>query len=209
MKIVGQSTVADGAPYIHLGYTAAIPEPKLFGSALAVLIAGVVVGFAIRFGKNKSGFTTINFLRRKNPRLVRVGTIMAIVGGVGLALSFVYGNGTKDLRQKVETWSNAQSILEHIDKSARFGKPIPTDMAALMAATTGTDGFNGDTTDGWRRQMRLVKEIRDGKEGIFVVSAGRDGEFGTSDDLRYSLDEYRETHLFSAASRPAATQPVR
>ena len=212
MKIIGQSTVADGMPFIHLGYTAAThldQPPALLNTGLALLIVGVAVGFAHSLRRNKSGSTTSSSVRRKNSILVGTGVALAVVSGFGaMVLSFVYGKTVHTYPESFTRY-NAFRILEQIDRSTRDGKPVPVDLAAAKARVAGMDDFNLAIKDGWFREMRLIVETRGGKEGIFVVSAGRDGEFGTSDDLRYSLDDYPERRgSLSDTSRPAATQPA-
>lgn len=196
MKIIGQSTVASGAPYIHLGYISASPsmivkkaDPTLLFAGLAALIVGLATAFSVSLGKTKSGLTSIHLVRRGI--FFGGGLALALAGVMSILLAFAHGR-RHDRNASATTHFAAGQVIMHIVDCVENGKPVPADMQQLRAGGV-------QTTDGWFRDMRLSIES-DGKETTCnVVSAGPDGQFGTEDDITRSSGPI----VLLPATRPA------
>jgi hypothetical protein len=81
MKIIAQSTVADGSPYIHLGYLSVTPNnPPMAGFAGVLIIVGIAMAFSVGTG--------LKLIRRKSIGLVLGGYAVIIVGCMGLLGSY-------------------------------------------------------------------------------------------------------------------------
>jgi len=184
MKIVGQSTLANGTSYVHLGYTAATytkPNMALLGGGLVTLTLGVAMAFPLAISKTASGSTVFNFVRRKSWQLVFGGVVFIIIGCISLVLAMTSGQELP-LNPGMMTRENGYMILREVAELREEGNPIPSDPAAF-------DRSNDAASDGWGVPMRLVKKTSDDGLGVYsVLSAGADGKFDTEDDIRISSD---------------------
>jgi len=77
MKIVGQSTLANGTPYVHLGYLAAGTHTSTkqnsawLGGAAVTLVLGVAMGLAVMISDKKApGSGAFKFVQRNFNKLV-------------------------------------------------------------------------------------------------------------------------------------------
>jgi hypothetical protein len=177
MKIVGQSTAANGMPYVHLGYLAATYSkrthpPALIGGSLAVLALGVMMAFSLVLGKAASGRTTLKFAPRRSRKLLIGGQVFIILGVAGLALSLTY---KEEVHYPGYTDENGWGLLAKIEDFRASGFQVPATIQEL-------DPRPDAILDAWGHAMRLVTEDKDGVKTYSIWSAGPDGKFGTSDD---------------------------
>ena len=181
MKIVGQSTLANGMPYVHLGYIAATyiePNMALLSGGLAALTLGVVMAFSLLVRKMASGRTAFNFVCRRSKGLMVGAATLIFLGGIAVALAEAYKE-ERHVDPVGTTDSNGYAILRAMAERRKQGQPIPDDLAGL--------GLPSDVlTDGWMHPMQLVAADAGGLEGYSILSAGPDGRFGTADDIRMS-----------------------
>lgn len=181
MKIVGQSTLANGTPYIHLGYIAATymkPNMALLSGGLVALTLGVAMAFSLVISKTVSGRTAFNFVRRRSKKLMMGGITLIVLGGIAMALAVTY-NEKRHIYPFDITHANARRILMAMAERQGLGQPLPDDLAGL-------DLSSDVRTDGWMHPMRLVTTDMGGLKGYSILSAGPDESFGTVDDIRIS-----------------------
>jgi hypothetical protein len=187
MKIFAQSTLANGSPYIHLGYgstTMFKPQQTFLNGGIASLILGMAMVGGVIVSKVASRVATLNLIRRRWIMFLVGGCLFMVMGGVGLCLSYFYAREEYTWPEGV-TNAEGRSILYMIEKSRDRGQVI-TDLSGA--------GLSPDISDGWRNPFRLVVTGEQAARTYTVLSAGPDGRFGTADDLRFTLEP---------ASRPA------
>ena len=176
MKIVGQSTLAEGMPYTHLGYLAATymkPNMALLGGGLVTLMLGVVMAFSLVTRKPESGRAGFSFVRRKSRKFLFAGVALIILGSASLAMSLAY----RDPRWMTDT--HATALLWRISDMRENGQQVPATIAEVDANPEAI-------LDGWGQAMRLVAEDGEGRKTYAILSAGADREFDTSDDIRFT-----------------------
>ncbi|MFI5381052.1 MAG: hypothetical protein ACHRHE_17280 [Tepidisphaerales bacterium] len=196
MKIVGQSTVANGTPYLHLGYLASTvlkPQASLLSGGQILLAAGIVVVSVATLRWVRSNLAVVALIRRKGVTLAVTGAALILAGGISMRAAFKYAKEVY-VSPEYTTMKNAGGILAAMEACRQRGELIPGNMIVVKTS------LGLPITDGWLNEMRLVKEVRDGKEVIFVVSAGPDEKFGTADDMRLEW--------IPAATRPSASRPA-
>jgi len=191
MKIVGQSTLANGSPYLHLGYLAATytytrPNARLFDGGLVVLAIGILMGGSALVGWVAAKGTALDALRRNAKKLLVSAVVFILLGVIALKLSMSYGTKVEvAAHPEMMTQSNAHLLLRAAAELQSSGEPVPTDPAAVGVLVD-------DPRDGWLRPMRLVRTGDDGQDDHVVVSAGPDGEFGSEDDVHWAMDPDRD-----------------
>ena len=107
---------------------------------------------------------------------MRVLIAIVIVFGIAV-ISLVVLNHIK----KIQTLDTIGQIMVTIDRSeSRQPAYIAMEMKALFPSTKTR---NGAILDGWHRPIRIsfLESV------VKIVSAGADGNFGTSDDLESSV----------------------
>jgi hypothetical protein len=188
MKVIAQAEVPPKAPFAHLGYLAAHlfkqgirPESAaglvgmlLAGSMLLALVAAAVVPARYR---RKVGLGSRLSLAILVPVL-----LAGIVGGVALAMhgarAAVRGDSVNRERMERVAYALGRHLLA--------GNPLPQGMAAIREEVGLSDA---QLRDKWGRPFR----VGDAPENEYfcqyaVFSAGRDGRFGTLDDLHFFVD---------------------
>lgn len=179
MKIVGQSTLVRGTPYVHLGYLAASyvkPHAALLNAGLASLALGVAMGVSLLLGMTLKQFRALRFARRRWGVLLAGTAVFIFLGIGGLVLAKVYRVEVYANPLAV-TESNAYLILNEARKRAEAGRAAPADPGELDVSPEAL-------SDGWRTPLRLVRTLEQGAETYSVLSAGPDRRFETDDDIR-------------------------
>jgi hypothetical protein len=190
MKIVGQSTLANGTPYIHLGYTAATytqPQMKLLGGGLVAVLLGAAMAFRLVSGKTKSESSALILVRRKSRKFLLGGMALIIAGCICVVLAVTYGEELPS-NPELDTHGRGYELLREVAELREQGKPVPSDIALLGRSHRAPyDGWARH--DAWGNLMRLVKKTdADGSDVYSVLSAGADGKFDTDDDVHISRD---------------------
>jgi hypothetical protein len=134
----------------------------------------------------------------KRPRGFAIaGTIIGIIGsvflalvGVGIVLGLLgLGAAAKHLQEVATTHEQAMKLYVDLDQQRQRGG------AALDA--TAANAVAARYNDGWGTPLRAVVA----GDAIDILSAGRDKQFDTDDDVRF------DQLALQAATQPAATQP--
>lgn len=182
MRIIAQSTLASGSPYIHLGYgsaTAREAQQTLLNGGIMGLILGLAMIGAAIINWAVSRAVGVGLSRRRSIILLLAGLTFIVLGCISLKLSYVYAReyyGNPELA----TESRADSILATIRERRDRNQDVPADLPGLGVEQR-------ELTDGWWNPLRLVTDGT-GEKTYSIVSAGPDGKFGTADDLRFTLE---------------------
>lgn len=175
MKVVAQSTVADGSPYLHLGYTSAtviIPRTGLSDPGWILTSVGIVfllVGLARRRGEEKLP---------RSPQKKRLLIAAASLAAVGFGLLWLgYRLGREEWAYP-EEWTRMQQV-----QMLWTWQELPESAQAEIQTLDQLAQSEAKRVDAWQHSMTL--EHRDGK--CVVVSLGKDGLPGTTDDIVMEL----------------------
>ncbi|MHB9109239.1 MAG: hypothetical protein ACYDCO_19470 [Armatimonadota bacterium] len=169
MQILAHSVVpSNPVPYLHLGYLSAganreTSQPPgygfITGGAMVVALLGIIL-----------------FRKGISPVAKRYGRWIMLTGLIVLGLAqipwpsrYAYPENTSQ--------DHAYKIYHRIRQRRLPGDPIPSDLRAFAKK------YGDYSTDGWNREMRIVLLPLKGKDAYAIVSAGRDGKFGTDDDI--------------------------
>jgi hypothetical protein len=182
MKVFAQSTLANGSPYIHLGYLSAThrePHTQFLLGGFASLALGVtLVGFAL-LGK-VPGVPAFAPIRRQWIKFLLAGCALLVMGPVNMYWSYVYGRDVYVHAERV-TEERSSWILKVIGDQMVQNQVVPDDLAKLA--------YPGEVpTDGWGNPLRLVVTREKGSKTYAILSAGRDRRYDTADDLRFTLE---------------------
>ncbi len=169
MKLIAQSQIpTTPLPYLHLGYTAAIGlNTALDGCLLTVAVWAIGLTVAKAHG------------HRSRLIVPAVVLVMLLSAGFGY-YTFIEGG---EINARVKTRSIYMLKIKEtvqiawIKGDGTYPHSIP-ELRRLLAQ-------KGDyVNDGWHREMRFTATPRHGSIDFLVQSAGRDGTFGTADDIR-------------------------
>lgn len=201
MKIISQSTVIQKAPYFHLAYIAAssrIPPRSYLGGGLFIIFIGCILSLKLterKGGKEKrKTISTIN-LRKDKPTWLAMGLLFIIAGIVFISLSYKYGERTY-LHPEAMTQTRIYKLYMLIEMHLELGEPIPENMTSMSKQWQLP---TSDVRDVWSNLMQLRTETENGTTRYIITSAGKDGTFGTEDDV---VDE----GPFKRVSSEAASQ---
>ncbi|MHC4201465.1 MAG: hypothetical protein ACYSU0_15855 [Planctomycetota bacterium] len=179
MKLIAQSVVPPGLPYIHLGYlatTSTKPERPFLSAGLVLLVVGLGMAFKFTFGKTASGSSAVWMRWRKPVALTCAGLLVLAVGVAGVVLAYKRGEVVYDHPRSV-TRGSMYSLAKHVSLNLATGKPVPQDPESIARELPADSRA---LHDGWFRPL-LVK--KDGADRYAVVSKGADGNLGTEDDM--------------------------
>jgi len=185
MKIITQSTIQQKAPYFHLAYLAAssrTPERGLLSGGLLVILLGCILSFKLMHRKSankKSWISSAIVLRKDNATWLVVGLIFIIAGITSIVLSFKYGKKTYS-HPKHMTHAQIYKLKTLIEMHLELGESIPENMTSMSQQWQLS---NTDVRDAWSNLMRLRTETINGATQYIITSAGKDGTFGTEDDV--------------------------
>lgn len=204
MKVIGQSTLADGSPYLHLGYTAAttlvLNKPWRDGG-IVLLVAGAVFALRILQKRTAEGQRSWHIGLSRRKRWILAG--MACIGTsvVFFRISSRTGKMIHDYPEEFTRWQAqvALGAMVHVESEGKSGKEAIPAVREYMRQQSGSD-----VVDGWFHDMRLLFPANSGDEYI-VLSAGPDGVFDTPDDIKFAASR---SDLISAA-QPATTRPAK
>jgi hypothetical protein len=79
-------------------------------------------------------------------------------------------------------------LSSHIQRHLTEGEPIPENIASLA---TEWELLKSQIQDGWSNEMRLIRATEKDWAGYALISAGKDREFDTGDDLLLAIP-YRQ-----------------
>jgi hypothetical protein len=136
-------------------------------------------------------------LTRRPRGFAFAGTVIGLIGCIVLAVwtvSAVLGlmkvsGGVKQMAEGLQTMGSARKAVEQIEaRRGADGTPLPeADATAIVEAAT----------DAWGTPLRYVADeaaaAAGGATAYTIVSAGRDRQFNTDDDIRMSGDELKAT----------------
>jgi hypothetical protein len=183
MKIIAQSTLADGNPYIHLGYLSSTAIEKHMtpstGGIVSLILGAAIVATAV-VARLAAGVAPFRLIRRFWIFLSAGGCACMVLGGIALYLSPVQ---TREyyLNPEIVTMTRAEAIQDEIKQRRDSGQAVPNDLSGLGIEQRRL-------TDGWWHPFRYVIDGEEGSRTYTLISAGPDGVFDTADDLRYSAE---------------------
>ena len=185
MKIISQSTVLQKAPYFHLAYLAAssrTPADSYLGGGLFIIFLGCILSLKLtdRKGeKEKHRIKSAIVLRKDNPTWLIMGLLFVISGLALIALSYKYGKRTYSHPEHM-TQARIYKLNSLIEMHKELGESIPENMNSMSKQWQLT---NSDVRDAWSNLMQLRTETENGITQYIITSAGKDGTFGTEDDV--------------------------
>jgi len=187
MRIVAQSTLADGSPYLHLGYTSAMTtteeHPSLTPGGI-ISIGGLLLAAASTQAKP---------LGRRRWWCAGVG-LACVVLGIGLIVAAVTATQSRTAPAFPDEWTMEQQS-ELIGVARRSGR--------VVESLQDIPNWKDLARDGWQRIMRTE---RTSQGRLAIRSAGQDGQWNTQDDV---VTEDQASDAPAAAepeSRPAAAR---
>lgn len=161
MRIVAQTEVPVNPSFMHLAYVSAT-QPNGFGSA-SILILGIVAYYFIQ--------------KKKWPW--KVGLLALVIAASAVWLQYA------PVHYQYPAWvseSRAEEIRIAVDDLRYHGKPVPQDLDQLELKSGAR--FESKR-DAWGHRYRITRSGTGRDVDYRIVSAGKDGKFGTSDDLRF------------------------
>ncbi len=183
MKIIGQSTIVNKPNYFHLAYTAATTrklESSLFSAASIVFLTGCILSFKLtKSGDNKLHSKIV--LRKGNRVKLEFGFLCLLAGCVLFFLSYKYGK-SKYLNPGSVTYVHMLSLSHEIEKDLSEKGSFPEDVVTLPELADWKT-VSVKSHDAWSNPIQLHKNIEDGQPVYKLISAGKDGEFETKDDI--------------------------
>jgi uncharacterized membrane protein YidH (DUF202 family) len=201
MKIISQSTILQKAPYFHLAYIAAssrTPAGNYLGGGLFIILVGCILSLKLtelKGEKEKRRIKTAIVLRKNKPTWLAIGLIFIIAGIALISLSYKYGEITYS-HPKHMTQARIYKLYMLIEMHLELGEPIPENMTSMSKQWQLP---TSDVRDVWSNLMQLRTETENGTTRYIITSAGKDGTFGTEDDV---VDE----GPFKRVSSEAASQ---
>lgn len=187
MKIITQSTRVASQPYFHLAYLAAShksPNASLFTFGMLFMITGCVILIKPLKRKTKKGFTSITLSFRKRPKIIIAGLCLLLLGAGILTLSYKSGRTVYDYPQTM-TKFGAEHLHNIIQEHLKEGQPIPENIEDMRKQWE----LGAKVKDGWSKAYKLQKIESDGGPVYHILSAGRDGVYGTQDDIGFPQPE--------------------
>ncbi|MHC4562069.1 MAG: hypothetical protein ACYS8X_04765 [Planctomycetota bacterium] len=182
MKVLGQSIQVPDRPYVHLGYLAATTICNLRAAGFSLVIAGIVtlMAVAIRAVKQRSSRKAHRAqskpLRFRRTLLIALLPVMIIA--TGTVMTKIAGP-PRYVHPRGMTAVFASVLLTTLHELPQEQRPANmADVRQILPDVT--------VTDGWDREMQLSREEKDGQAVFVITSAGKDGAFGTEDDIRRS-----------------------
>lgn len=163
MKIYAQSEVPAKMPYLHLAYVAAstVSNP-IFGSLI------VIITLLIAYYRFQSKPWT------RRGKLVTAAFVLA-----GIALFCIEG---PPAHPEMMSALRAKDIHRRIMYLNREGQKVPSTASAILRGSyTDKDAAQ----DAWGRDFRISKYTEDSETQYRIISAGKDGKFGSSDDITW------------------------
>ena len=188
MKIITQSTKVASQPYFHLAYLAAShtnPQGSFFTIGMLFVVTACAILIKPLISKTKRGFTSIKLSLRKKPKNITAGLCLLLLGAGLIVLSYKSGREVYHHPQSM-TRLKARSLYhttqEHLDE----GQPIPENIEDMRKQWKLN---KGNVQDGWFNTYKITKIKNNGEPIYHIISAGKDGSFGTQDDIDFSPSE--------------------
>lgn len=162
MRIMAQTEVPANPSFMHLAYIAATQVGSPLGVVTDVLIVGLVVYYLIQ----------------RKSWVWKTGLVVAMIAA-GFLPSAVLPVRYSHPEGITRMW--ARTIHSRIERLQQDHKPVSTSVLQLQRDCS----MIKHTRDVWGLRFRVTSD-KEGKETKYrVVSAGRDGEFNTKDDICY------------------------
>jgi hypothetical protein len=184
MRVLGQSTIASDAPYLHLGYLSAMTVTSVSKVELgAGLFCAIVAAFLSR------RIRTVGPLKRA-AKLLGLSALL-FVGFTLVVMSCRWGRGHPD-------------AVTHMVVSLRtraWAQAVRAGAAAMDAAVLARG------RDGWNRATRVKVRIRASRSELTITSPGPNGVFGDADDIADSALVTPEGVFFRTKEKEP--QPIR
>ncbi len=167
MKIYAQSEVPAKMPYLHLAYVAATTNSASnYIIGLMVIVTTLLVA-CYRYERRRLG-----------------------IGGVFLSAVFVLVGVAIFYTQRPSGFANpemmsgyrAQVIRMQIEHLKKEGKKVPSTASAILR---GSNADEDTARDAWGRDFRISKHTEGSETHYRIISAGKDGKFGSSDDITW------------------------
>ncbi len=188
VKIISQSTIARSPAYFHLAYLAAshtAPARGLLSAGVLTLLLGCILSLRVvrsgAVGKRAGPIALV--VRKRNPRLLVWGFVSLAAGATLVWLSYQAGQTRYSYPDSL-TQMRMHMLSDQIERHLGEGEVIAEDMASLAAQWKLP---RSHILDGWSKEMRLMKTTDDEGTRYGLVSAGKDREFGTGDDLLMAI----------------------
>jgi hypothetical protein len=109
-----------------------------------------------------------------------IGCVVLVAWSLGFVLAMIgVGAGVKEVANHVQTYTTARDVAAQIEAKRGTDRSLPPDADA--------DAIAGATTDAWGTPYRY--EAGGAAGGYALLSAGRDRQFETGDDVRMTADE--------------------
>ncbi|MFC1587858.1 hypothetical protein ACFL54_06080 [Planctomycetota bacterium] len=182
MKIIAESTVPSKTPVLHLGYIASTSykaNDGLIMTGLVLILAGIALSVRVTFGKTLKGKIGIFFHPHKRISWSIIALIFILAGSFTIYCGRKFGETRFDHPVGM-SYSRAMHLFMLIDKSIEDDNPIPE---TLFAMKSEWDLQQEDLYDGWLTPFQIHKEVKGGITEYTIVSAGKDGQFETPDDI--------------------------
>ncbi|MHB0939039.1 MAG: hypothetical protein ACYDCO_24785 [Armatimonadota bacterium] len=233
MKLVAHSLVPPApVPYLHLGYTAAA---MAHANRTENSFPGLQVILPLCFTFTMLGLVLVGFVRRRFPRLGQVFlgvSILAFVTGIvcmSIRMPHRYTNPhaatryhllmlESNLAYRLEVGEPAPGSIQYLNaKGEIFGayqerRSLAGDLPGelqLYHYWENSKPYISVYEDGWKHSLQLERRQQKGINEYTLVSAGPDGRFGTTDDIRgttltdRSITETRMRYLMKLINQSA------
>ncbi len=171
MRITAHSLVpSNPMQYMHLGYTSAILYTPRFDPFFLPALCVVVLW---------SSVVAVRGFRKS--RLVAGSYILLAVTALGLAAiaQSSYAHRT-DFERQEWTRGNIRRLTGKLEEFPSQGYSLPATLRDFKKF------WSGDIVDGWRQPLRMTQVETSKGTLVTITSRGRDGRFGTSDDISSS-----------------------
>ena len=192
MKIIAQSIVAPRLPYIHVAYLAAttfVPKISLMFGGIILFIAGSKLCF--KFFRNKSNTFSLLYLKKcASNKQFMIGLLALVLSCIFIILAVKFGKQIPQHPDAMTMITLRHSVISYHHKNLlNIDK---NDSISSLDKFFRSDQIK-NLQDGWFHPVAL-KTLSDAEETkYFLVSAGKDEEFDTYDDVvyQYSLTDER------------------
>jgi len=183
MKVFAQSQVPSVASYVHLGYLAAAADHARKAGTSFILLGAVMtlgaVAAALHTWRRKARDATGRRLRYYTGLFICAA--LFLLGIAALASGAVAWRSAADVATKYQVSTLSYRLESALRQSNERPEPSPSSVREFLRPWRLLD--EEDLRDTWSRRIQFDRRTSDQGHQYVVRSAGRDGEYGTADDI--------------------------
>ena len=178
MKLYGFSQMPNISQYLHIGYLSSTTPPQPEGKQPGY-VKGGLISFLIGVG--------IALIAWQRSRVMFIFGLAASLAGL-LVIAFApaqqleWGEFKFDHPEKMTEMQLIGRIAYRIGKHVVANDPIPTDIRVMQKEWRLKES---EIQDAWFRDYMIEKNSNG---GYTIISAAKDGVFGTKDDIKMKIE---------------------